>query len=100
MTREFAEYLMLVGAEEFQIRAGGSIDNRDEVHFESAVIACKGPRRHVILDKVGGINGFAACAAAAASVRGVGTVLHRYVEFYLTELVCLAVIKQHVFACG
>lgn len=47
-----SEDLMLIRADKLHICAGGSVYNRNEVHFKASIVTGEGPRRHVVLFEI------------------------------------------------
>ena len=72
------EHLMLVGFEQFEVRAGSAVEDGLELHLESAVGAGEAPGRKIILFSV----------------------LHGYLKCDMVQLVESAVINERVFRRG
>src|SRR5690606_16297803 len=70
-----AEDLMLDGAQDLEVRCGGAINDRLEIHFKASVAGGEGPR----------------CAVEGAL---------RYVERHLAQLMRLAVEEDHILGGG
>ena len=71
---------MLVGLDEPHVRAARAVEHGGVVHLEAAVVAREGPRPHVVRRGL---------SAVAGDVEG-----------DLAELVCPALVKEHVLARG
>ena len=71
---------MLVGLDEPHVRAARAVEHGGVVHLEAAVVAREGPRLHIV-------------RRASAAITG-------DVEGHLTELVCAALVKEHILARG